>query len=128
MSADDLRPSIRMYIQNQPIYPALPRLAEFATVLNRVHNTQNTRDLHGAFMRQAIRVRDLPEDADPPRGVVGPLPDLPPAAAHRGRAPPVGDFEAILRDHLVRQQPVPPLGGVVGDPAIQFVLPAAGAH
>lgn len=119
LDLEELRPAVRKYVGSSPIVPALPKLADFATLLSRVQHTSNTRQLHVSFMQQAMKIRDLPGDANPPRGAVRELPDLPPATVPRRNAPD-GNFDNVLRRHLCSQREIEPVGGIIGDAAIQL--------
>lgn len=114
-----LRKAVENYIGERPVYPELPRLRQFATLLNRVAHTDNTRALHQAFMQQAMRVRDCGGEQSPPRGERVILPDLLPAVPRGDAAIPVVEFHDVLRQHIVAQQPIEPLGGIVGDASVQ---------
>lgn len=121
-----VRSELEGYVGAEPVYPALPTLAEFATLTSRIHTTLNTRLLYRELMLPAIRVRDLPGDTQPPRGAAHDIPEMPPAMKRRREAvPPAGGPTVALRDYLRRQEHGPALGGIVGDPALQVsVRPA----
>ena len=124
LGVEPLRDELRRYVQDEALHPALPRLRDFATMINRVQHAEGTRSLHQALMQPAIRIRDLGPEHAPPRGARLELPDLAPAAKRlRKDAIPDGGFNDILRRHLVRHRVADPLGGVVGPEATRIFLP-----
>ena len=116
-----VRPDIQKYVGAELVYPELPLLRDFASMLSRVVHTEGTRELHRALMQPAIRVRDLGPNVMPLRGAIVDLPHAMPATK---RPPPgtrpAGNLDPLLRQYLYRQQPIEPLGGIVGPPAVQI--------
>jgi len=124
----DMSSAVQKYLGRDLIYPRLPCLAEFATMLNRCAHTETTVEIHRALVQPAIRVERLPSNAMPPRGAVHEMPRAMPATKRRrtGTAP-TGEFDAVIREFLLRQEPIDPLGGIVGPEAVQVLIhrPAA---
>jgi hypothetical protein len=117
-----VRTELARYVDAEPVYPALPTLAEMATLLHRLPGTAVTRALHQELLEPALRVSALPGDAEPPRGAWQELPELRPASKRLPpRERPAGAFDPLLRDFLWRQRNAEPLGGIVGPPAVQVL-------
>lgn len=116
-----VRPDIQKYVGAELVYPELPLLRDFASMMSRVVHTEGTRELHRSLMQPAIRVRDLAPDVMPLRGALVDLPHAMPATKRpRPGARPAGNLDPVLRQYLYRQQPIQPLGGIVGPPAVQI--------
>lgn len=115
-----LREEVRSYVSGAAVFPALPTCAELARITNRRHHTEGTKRLHAALMAPAMRIRDLPGDAMPPRGACAHLPVMPPASKKRkADVEPDGVWADQVREHLGRQSMAEPLGGIVGPAAVQ---------
>jgi len=95
-----LRPELLRYVGDDPIMPRLPLRAEFARLVHRNADTQNTWDLHHCIMSQALRVQGLPPDAEPPRGALVHQPDVPPAQPWIPGEHFHGDWDTIVGQHL----------------------------
>lgn len=118
-----VRQDIQRYVGAELVYPELPSLREFATMISRVVHTDGTRQLHRALLQPAIRVRDLGPNIMPPRGAVVALPNVMPATMRPPpRIRPAGEFDPLLRQYLLRQHAIEPLGGIVGPAAVQVAV------
>ena len=116
-----VRAEIQKYVGAELVYPELPLLRDFASMLSRVVHTENTQELHRGLMQPAIRVRDLASNSMPRRGAIVELPNVMPATKRPAPGTrPAGNLDPVLRQYLYSQQAIEPLGGIVGPPAVQI--------
>ena len=97
-SCEDLSAPVSDLLGGAEITPALPTRAEFALLLNRPPDSSVTRALHASIMGQALAVRQMPLQAQPPHAATFILPVSQPAPPSRSRRE---TFEAMeARDVL----------------------------
>ena len=116
-----VRSEIQKYVGAELVYPELPLLRDFASMVSRVVHTEGTRELHRALMQPAMHIRDVASHIMPRRGGLVELPHVMPATPRpHPQTRPAGNVDPVLRQYLYRQQAIEPLGGIVGPLAVQI--------
>ena len=128
LDIEAMRGEVASFVAGAVISPALPKSTELAQILHRRPETGGTKRLHAALTSPAIRVRDLPGDAKPPRGAYSHLPVMPASMKRRKmNEEPDVPLDVQIREYLVRHSSAVPLGGIVGPEARQITFEASRA-
>ena len=129
LGVTNIRRCITRHVEPGQLYPALPSRQEFALVTSRVADTDTTRRLHQDIVGTALIVRDIPPHILPPTGARSDLPPMRPARKRqRLGSEPVGAALEVLSAYQLSHRIPLPLGGIVGDQAVQVQFPPPVRH
>lgn len=129
LGVTNIRPGITRHLEPGQLYPALPSRQEFALVTSRVADTDTTRRLHRDIVGTVLTVRDIPPQILPPTGATRVLPPVRPARKRQrlGTEPAGAALEVLSAYQLNHRIPLP-IGGIVGDQAVQIQFPPRVRH